>query len=30
LRLLAEHLVELEIVESISHETVRQVLKKTR
>ena len=28
LRLLAEHLVELEIVESISHETVRQVLKK--
>jgi len=29
LRLLAEHLVELEIVESISHETVRQVLKKT-
>lgn len=29
LRLLAEHVVELEIVESISHETVRQVLKKT-
>lgn len=29
LRLLAEQLVELEIVESISHETVRQVLKKT-
>lgn len=29
LRLLAEHLVELEIVESISHETVRQVFKKT-
>ena len=28
LRLLAEHLVELEVVESISHETVRQVLKK--
>jgi transposase len=28
LRLLAEHIVELEIVESISHETVRQVLKK--
>ena len=27
LRLLADHLVELEIVESISHETVRQVLK---
>ncbi len=29
LRLLAEQLVELEIVESISHETVRQLLKKT-
>jgi len=29
LRLGAEKLVELEIVESISHETVRQVLKKT-
>lgn len=28
LRLLAEHLVELEVVPSISHETVRQVLKK--
>ena len=28
LRLLAEHLVELEVVESISHETVRQALKK--
>ena len=28
LRLLAEHLVELEVVASISHETVRQVLKK--
>jgi hypothetical protein len=28
LRLLAEYLVELEVVESISHETVRQVLKK--
>jgi len=28
LRLLAEHLVDLEVVESISHETVRQVLKK--
>ena len=28
LRLLAERLVELEVVESISHETVRQVLKK--
>lgn len=30
LRLLAEHLVSLEIVDSISHETVRQVLKKTK
>lgn len=29
LRLLAEKLVELEEVESISHETVRQILKKT-
>lgn len=29
LRLLADKLVELEIVQSISHETVRQVLKKT-
>jgi transposase len=29
LRLLADRLVELEIVESISHETVRQALKKT-
>jgi hypothetical protein len=29
LRLLAEKFVELEIVESISHETVRQTLKKT-
>ncbi len=29
LRLLADHLVELEIVDSISHETVRSVLKKT-
>jgi hypothetical protein len=28
LRLLAEHLVELEVVDAISHETVRQVLKK--
>ena len=28
LRLLAEHLVELEVVPSISHETVRQILKK--
>lgn len=30
LRLLADKLVELEIVESISHETVRQALKKMR
>ena len=29
LRLLAEHLVRLDVVDSISHETVRQVLKKT-
>jgi transposase len=29
LRLLAEKLVELQIVESVSHETVRQALKKT-
>ena len=29
LRLLAEHLIELEQVQSISHETVRQTLKKT-
>jgi hypothetical protein len=29
LRLLAEQAVELEIVETVSHETVRQVLKKT-
>jgi hypothetical protein len=29
LRLLADHLVELGIVDSISHETVRQTLKKT-
>lgn len=29
LRLLAQRLVELEIVDSISHETVRQTLKKT-
>lgn len=29
LRLLAEHVVELGIVDSISHETVRQTLKKT-
>jgi hypothetical protein len=30
LRLLAEHLVELEIVDTISHETVRRTLKKTK
>ncbi len=30
LRLLADTLVELEVVDTISHETVRQVLKKTR
>lgn len=30
LHLLAERMVELEIVESVSHETVRSVLKKTR
>ena len=29
LRLLADHVVELGIVDSISHETVRQTLKKT-
>ena len=29
LRLLADHVVELRIVDSISHETVRQTLKKT-
>jgi len=29
LRLLADKLVELEVVESVSHETVRRVLKKT-
>ena len=29
LRLLADKLVELEIVDDISHETVRQTLKKT-
>lgn len=29
LRLLADKLVELEVVEAVSHETVRQVLKKT-
>jgi hypothetical protein len=29
LRLLAEQMVELEIVDSISHETIRQTLKKT-
>ncbi len=30
LDLLSERLVELEVVDSVSHETVRQVLKKTR
>jgi hypothetical protein len=30
LRLLAERLVELEVVESIAHETVRRAMKKTR
>lgn len=30
LRLLADKIVELEVVESISHETVRRALKKTR
>ena len=30
LRLLAEKIVELEIVPSISHETVRKTLKKTK
>lgn len=30
LRLLAEKVVELEVVDSISHETVRQTLKKPR
>jgi DNA-binding transcriptional ArsR family regulator len=30
LRLLADKLVELEVVEAISHQTVRRVLKKTR
>jgi hypothetical protein len=29
LRLLADRLVELEVVDAISHETVRDVLKKT-
>jgi hypothetical protein len=29
LRLLAKHLVELQIMESVSHETVRQALKQT-
>jgi hypothetical protein len=29
LNLLGRRLVELEVVESISHETIRQVLKKT-
>jgi hypothetical protein len=30
LRMLADKLVELEVVESVAHETVRQTLKKTR
>lgn len=30
MRLLADRLVELEVFDSVSHETVRQVLKKTR
>jgi hypothetical protein len=30
LHLLADQMVELEIVESVSHETIRKVLKKTR
>jgi len=30
LRLVAEHAVALEIVEAVSHETVRRTLKKTR
>ena len=30
LRLLAERMVELEVVPELSHETVRQTLKKTR
>jgi len=30
LRLLADELVRLEVVEAVSHETVRQALKKTR
>ena len=30
LRLLADELVELEVADSVSHETVRQTLKKTR
>jgi hypothetical protein len=29
LRLLADVLVELEVIDSVSHETVRQTLKKT-
>jgi hypothetical protein len=29
LRLLAERVVELKLVESVSHETIRQTLKKT-
>lgn len=30
MRLLADHLVTLEVVETVSHETVRQVVKQTR
>jgi len=30
LRMLADKLVELEVVEAVSHETVRRTLKKTR
>ncbi|QEG32032.1 hypothetical protein GobsT_68810 [Gemmata obscuriglobus] len=30
LRLLAEQVVALEVVDAISHETIRQTLKKTR
>ena len=30
LRLLADKMVELEYVESISHESIRQILKKTK
>jgi hypothetical protein len=30
LRMLADKLVELEVIEAVSHETVRRTLKKTR